>query len=95
MHFVYLLRCSDGSYYAGYTTDVDRRLGLHQRGRAARYTRTRRPVTLVYVEACESRSAALRREAELKRMRREEKEKLARTSRTVPDADRQPGGHHA
>ncbi len=68
--FVYLLRCADGTLYAGWTLDVDRRVLAHQAGRGARYTRTRRPVELVYHERCSSRRAAMRREVEIKRMSR-------------------------
>lgn len=67
---VYFLRCRDGSLYAGATSDLDRRLSAHQRGRGAAYTRSRRPVELVYAEELRDRSAALRREAALKRLTR-------------------------
>jgi putative endonuclease len=70
---VYLARCSDGSLYAGITTDVERRMREHNTGRGAAYTRSRRPVTLVYQEPADDRSAALRREAALRRLRRGEK----------------------
>lgn len=73
MWYVYLLRCADGTLYAGCTTDPKRRLEQHNSGRGAKYTRARRPVTLVYVEPAESRSQALRREAALKRLSRKEK----------------------
>jgi len=67
---VYLLRCRDGSLYAGATVDIHRRLLAHQSGRGAAYTRSRRPVELVYAEPARDRSAALRREAALKRLPR-------------------------
>ncbi len=67
--FVYILRCSDGSLYTGIARDLRRRLAEHNAGpRGARYTRSRRPVTLVYSEAAASRSAALKREIALKRL---------------------------
>jgi len=75
---VYILRCSDGTLYTGITNDLDRRLEAHQAGTAAKYTRTRRPVALVYHEASTGRGAALKREAEIKRLRRSEKLALAR-----------------
>ena len=75
--FVYLLRCADGTFYAGSTTDVDARARAHNEGRGARYTSGRRPVTVVYREACGSRSAALKREHALKRLTRSAKEELA------------------
>jgi len=73
---VYLLRCADGTLYAGSTTDVEARAVVHNSGRGARYTSGRRPVEVVYQEACGSRSAALRREHALKRLTRSEKETL-------------------
>lgn len=73
---VYLLRCSDDSLYCGITTDVERRLAEHNRGTGAKYTRSRRPVELVYVETVEGRSAAARREHAIKRLSRSEKENL-------------------
>jgi putative endonuclease len=76
---VYIVRCDDGSLYTGITTDVARRVKEHNANNllAARYTRTRRPVVLVYQEAAATRSAAGKREYELKQMSREEKEALA------------------
>jgi putative endonuclease len=74
--FVYLLRCADGTFYAGSTTDVDARARAHNEGRGAKYTSGRRPVSVVYREACESRSAALGREHALKRLTRGQKERL-------------------
>jgi putative endonuclease len=76
---VYVVRCADGSLYTGIATDVARRVEEHNASNllAARYTRARRPVVLVYQEAAASRSAAGKREYELKQMSREEKEALA------------------
>jgi putative endonuclease len=71
--FVYLVRCRDGSLYTGISNDVDARVALHNQGRGARYTRSRRPVTLVYVERRRSRSTAQRREAAIKALPRGEK----------------------
>ena len=73
---VYVLRCADGSLYTGVTSNLDRRLRLHHRGRASRYTRSRLPVTLVYRERASSRSTAQRREWEIKRLSRAEKDRL-------------------
>ena len=73
-HHVYVLECADGTLYTGYTTDVDRRVKEHEDGNGAKYTRGRTPVTLLHVETFASRSAALRREYEIKRKSREEKE---------------------
>jgi putative endonuclease len=71
--WVYLLRCRDGSLYAGATNDLARRVATHAKGRASRYTRSRLPVVLVHCERARDRSAALRREAALKRLTRAEK----------------------
>ena len=75
---VYLLRCADGSLYTGIATDLQRRLRQHNGELAggARYTRPRRPVELVWSEACEDRSAAARREAQVRKLPRVEKLKL-------------------
>ena len=69
---VYMLRCADGSLYTGITTDVARRVAEHNgdTGLGARYTRSRRPVELVYVEAAANRAEAARREAAIKRLDR-------------------------
>ena len=67
---VYVLRCADGSLYTGITNDLARRLAAHRAGTASRYTRSRRPVRLVYRERRRSRSAALKREAAIKRLPR-------------------------
>ena len=74
--FVYLLRCADGTRYAGSTTDVEARVQAHNEGRGAKYTSGRRPVRAVYVEGCASRSAALKREHALKRLTRSQKDAL-------------------
>ena len=71
--FVYILRCADGTLYTGSTTDVERRLSVHNSGNGAKYTRVRRPCTLVYCEEAAGKSAALRREAAIKKLRRAEK----------------------
>ena len=74
--YVYILRCRDESLYTGYTDDVPRRLATHQSGKGAKYTRSRLPVTLVYQEELPDKSAALRREAAIKRLTRREKLQL-------------------
>ncbi len=73
---LYILECRDGSFYTGVTTDMDNRLRKHQEGTASRYTRTRRPVVLVYQEECGSRSRSLVRECEVKSFSRRRKEEL-------------------
>lgn len=74
--FVYMVRCADGSLYTGWTRDPQQRVDVHNSGRGARYTAGRLPVQLVYSESCASRSAALKREHELKRLTRRRKEAL-------------------
>lgn len=77
-YYFYLLRCSDNSLYAGITTDVQRRLQEHNSStkKRSKYVRSRQPVRLVYQEEYMSKSEALRREAEVKRWKKKEKEKL-------------------
>lgn len=74
--FVYMLWCGDGSLYTGYTDNVPRRLAVHQSGKGAKYTRSRPPVRLAYQEELPDKSAALRREAAIKRLKREQKLEL-------------------
>lgn len=70
---VYVVRCVDGSLYAGMAIDVPKRVAAHNAGRGAKYTRGRRPVRLVYARRCASRTEAAREEAALKRLRRRQK----------------------
>jgi len=76
--FVYILRCRDGSLYTGITTDLPRRCRQHNAGTASRYTRSRRPVRLLYQEPAASRSQALKREIAVKALTRPQKERLIR-----------------
>lgn len=76
MWFVYLVKCQDDSFYCGLTNDVDRRLKMHNSGQGAKYTKIRRPVTLIYSEQFETRLEAMRREIKIKTFTREAKEKL-------------------
>lgn len=75
-NYVYLLRCRDGSFYAGWSTDPARREKVHNSGRGAKYTRSRLPVELVYRETCEDKSAALTREYQLKQLTHTQKLQL-------------------
>ena len=77
-YFCYILECSDGTYYTGWSTDPEQRARQHNAGRGARYTRSRLPVRLVYVEEQSDRANAMRREIRIKRMRRAAKEKLVK-----------------
>jgi len=76
VHYVYVLECSDGTYYTGYTTDVQRRVAEHEAGEGAKYTRGRTPVELKHTESFESKSAAMSREYEIKQLSRAEKTDL-------------------
>ncbi len=75
-HFCYILQCSDESFYTGWTTDPIRRLREHNAGRGARYTRSRRPLRMVFLERQPDRAAAMRREAALKHLSRARKQAL-------------------
>lgn len=81
---VYMLRCGDGSLYTGCTNDLPRRLEAHQSGRGAKYTRGRPPVALAYREEVPDRSAALRREAAIKRLTRQQKLALIQKQEPYP-----------
>ncbi|MCI6044763.1 GIY-YIG nuclease family protein [bacterium] len=76
MNYTYIVRCNDGTYYTGWTNDIEKRLKTHNEGKGAKYTKTRRPVTLVYYESFQTKEEAMRREWEIKQMKRGEKEKL-------------------
>ena len=84
---VYILRCRDGTLYTGIAVDLRRRLDAHERGVAAKYTRSRRPVTLAYQESQPDRSSAQKREAALRRMGRAGKLALA-ASWASPEVER-------
>ena len=85
-NFAYILLCSDGTYYCGWTNSLQRRLAAHNAGKGAKYTRTRRPVRLAYAEAFATRKEAMSREWHLKRLARAEKEALIRTG-SVPETE--------
>ena len=76
MNYVYILRCRDDTFYCGWTTDLTARIDAHNSGKGAKYTRSRRPVELVYYEEYESKHEAMSREWHIKRMSREEKTEL-------------------
>lgn len=77
MNYAYLVRCSDGSLYAGWTNDIEKRLKSHNAGTGAKYTRARLPVTLAYLETFDTKSEAMKREAALKKLTHRQKEQLA------------------
>jgi putative endonuclease len=73
---VYILKCADDSFYTGITNDITARITAHKNGTGAKYTKGRSPLTLVYLEECENRSTATKREIGIKRLRKIDKEKL-------------------
>ena len=86
-YYAYMLECADGTVYSGFTTDPVRRTAVHNTGEGARYTRSRRPVKLIYTECFEDKSSALRREAALKKLTRDQKLALARSGGSVSEGD--------
>ena len=83
-NYTYILKCSDGTLYTGWTNDLTKRLKAHNDGRGARYTKTRRPVVLAYYESFSSKEEAMRREYEIKHLTRKEKEKLIENQKENP-----------
>lgn len=78
MNYTYIVKCSDGTFYTGWTNDLTRRMEAHNQGRGAKYTKARRPVTLIYYETFETKEEAMKREYAKKRLSRKEKEELIR-----------------
>jgi len=74
--YVYILLCADGSFYTGYTKNIDARTRLHANGKGARYTRTHKPERVAYVELFDSRAEAMRCEREIKRLSHQQKQNL-------------------
>ena len=85
--YTYLLECSDGTLYCGWTTDPERRLAEHNSGRGSKYTRSRRPVRMVYLEACRTHREAMHRETEIKKMSRIQKNMLISASKKLQPSD--------
>lgn len=81
-NYTYIVECSDGTLYTGWTTCIERRIKEHNSGKGAKYTKSRAPVILRYLEDSKTRSEAMRREAEIKKMTRREKEELIVTFHT-------------
>lgn len=75
-HYCYLLACSDNTLYCGYTNDLKKRIAAHNKGKGAKYTKTRLPVKLVYSEVFDNKSDAMKREWQIKQYTRQEKLKL-------------------
>lgn len=76
MNYTYLLECSDGTFYCGWTNDLEKRVKAHNSGRGAKYTKSRRPVRLVWYETFETKEEAMSREAKVKQLSRNQKDEL-------------------
>lgn len=81
MHYIYIIECSDGSLYTGYTNNLKKRIKAHNDKKGAKYTRGRTPVTLKYFEEFDNKTDAMKREAQIKNMRREKKLELLKESK--------------
>ena len=79
MNYTYILECKDGSYYCGWTNDLCKRLSTHNAGKGGKYTRSRLPVRLVYVEAYATKEEAMSREWHIKQLSRQQKDELIRS----------------
>lgn len=82
-NFVYILKCKDGTLYTGWTNDLNRRVAAHNAGQGAKYTKSRRPVELLYFEELSSKSEALKREAAIKKMSRSEKIRMINKNKST------------
>lgn len=76
MNYTYIVQCSDGTYYTGWTNDLTKRIKAHNEGKGAKYTKTRLPVSLVYYEEYETKQEAMSREYAIKQLSRQKKEQL-------------------
>ena len=76
MNYTYMLKCSDGTLYTGWTNDLENRVEAHNSGKGAKYTKARRPVELAYYEEFETKEQAMKREYAIKQLGRKEKQKL-------------------
>lgn len=86
-HFFYVLKCADGSYYGGYTIDLDRRLKQHNDGIASKYTRTRRPAALLHSEGFETKREAMQAEYSFKQLSRKKKDQYLIERRNLDDSN--------
>ncbi len=80
---IYIVECSDGTLYTGWTNRLEHRISMHNQGKGAKYTRNRRPVKLVYTESFPTKEEAMRREFFIKKMSRKEKETLILSASSV------------
>lgn len=84
-NYTYMAECADGTFYTGWTTDIDKRIKAHNAGRGAKYTRSRLPVRLVYLEEHDTKEEAMSREYYIKKLTRSDKEKLIKNSKRPID----------
>ena len=82
VYYTYMVKCSDGSLYTGYTNDLDRRVRAHNSGNGAKYTKSRRPVELVYYEEFDTKEEAMSREWHIKHLTRQQKMRLIKSRKT-------------
>lgn len=80
MNYTYIVKCSDGSLYTGWTTDIEKRIEAHNAGKGAKYTKARRPVELVHLEEFSTKEEAMKREYAIKQLTRKAKEALIKES---------------
>ncbi|MBQ7226612.1 MAG: GIY-YIG nuclease family protein [Clostridia bacterium] len=85
MNYTYILRCSDGTLYCGWTNNLEKRIKAHNEGKGAKYTRSRLPVTLVYYEEFETSRDAQSREVKIKRLTRKQKLELINKNKNEPN----------
>lgn len=76
MNYTYILKCKDGSYYTGWTNNLEKRVHAHNEGKGAKYTKSRRPVQLIYYESFKTKQEAMSREYAIKKLSHKEKERL-------------------
>ncbi|HKZ87904.1 MAG TPA: GIY-YIG nuclease family protein, partial [Candidatus Bathyarchaeia archaeon] len=87
-YYIYIILCTDGSFYTGYTKNVDERARLHANGRGARYTKIHKPKKVAYVEEFESPAEAMRREKAIKKLSHQQKEDLIKSKKTAKRSKR-------
>ena len=93
-NFTYILECSDGSFYTGWTNNLERRVKAHNAGKGAKYTKSRKPVKLVYFETFLTKQEAMRREWEIKQLSRVEKWKLIQAKKQIKIQNRTATNRH-
>ena len=87
MNYKYMLRCSDNTYYTGWTNNLEKRIAVHNQGHGAKYTKSRLPVELVYYETFRTKQEAMQREAAIKKLSRMQKELLIGSGKSVVNSN--------